>query len=87
VTVPEDWNSSAPSTDTNQPLTSTLPVATSVPPYAYQFTALPPGTYTVAFTCQAALDNRALANPAVTFSPVITGIVVTADHTTVVNIS
>ncbi len=46
-----------------------------------------PGTYTVAFTCQAALDNRALANSAVTFSPVITGIVVTADHTTVVNIS
>ncbi len=87
VTTPEDWNSTAPSTDTNQPLTSTLPNATSVPSYAYQFTALPPGTYTLAFTCQAALDNPAQANPAVTFSPVITGIVVTADHATTVNIS
>src|SRR5260370_1000913 len=77
VTTPEDWNSTAPSTDTNQPLTSTLPVATSVPPYAYRLTALPPGTYTLAFTCQAALDNPAQSNPAVTFSPVITGIVVT----------
>ena len=87
VTAPQDWNSTAPPNDTNQPLTSTLPVATSVPPYAYQFTALPPGTYTVALTCQAALDNPAQSDPAVTFSPVITGIVVTADHTTVVNIS
>src|SRR6266850_1207059 len=87
VTAPEDWNSTAPSTDTNQPLNSTLPVATSVPPYSYQFTALPPGTYTLALTCQAALDNRARADPAVTFSPVMTGIVVTADHTTTVNIS
>ncbi len=87
VTAPEDWNSTAPSTDTNQPLNSTLPVATSVPPYGYQFTALPPGTYTLALTCQAALDNRARADPAVTFSPVMTGIVVTADHTTTVNIS
>jgi len=46
-----------------------------------------PGTYTLALTCQAALDNRARADPAVTFSPVMTGIVVTADHTTTVNIS
>jgi hypothetical protein len=87
VTKPEDWNSTAPSIDTNQPLTSTLPVATSVPPYAYQFTALPPGTYTLAFTCQAALDNPAQADPAVMFSPVIIGIVVIADHATTVNIS
>jgi len=49
-------------------------------------TALPPGTYTVAFT-QAAQDNPVQADPAVTFSPVITGIVVTADNTTTVNIS
>jgi len=87
VTAPEDRNSTAPSTDTNQPLTSTRPVATSVPPYGYQFTALPPGTYTIALTCQAAQDNPAQADPAVTFSPVMTGIVVTADHTTMVNIS
>ena len=87
VTKPEDMNSTAPSTDTNQPLTATLPVATSVPPYAYQFTALPPGTYTLALTCQAAQDNPAQADPAVTFGPVITGVVVTADQTTMVNIS
>ena len=84
VTAPEDWNSTAPPTDTNQPLNSTLPMATSVPPNSYQFTALPPGTYTLALTCQAALDNRAQADPAVTFSPIMTGIVVTADTTTTV---
>jgi hypothetical protein len=87
VTAPEDWNSTAPSTDTHQPLNSTLPVATSIPPYSYRFTALPTGTYTVALTCQAALDNRAQADPAVTFSPITTGIVVTADTTTTVNIT
>ncbi len=87
VTAPEDWNSTAPATDTNQPLNSTLPIATSALPYSYQFTALPPGTYTLALTCQAALDNRAQADPAVTFSPIMTGIVVTADNTTTVNIT
>ncbi len=87
VTAPEDWNSTAASTDTNQPLNSTLPMATSVPPDSYKFTALPPGTYTLALTCQAALDNRAQADPAVTFSPIMTGIVVTADNTTTVNIT
>jgi len=87
VTAPEDWNSTAPSTDSNQPLNSTLPVATSAPPYSYQFTALPPGTYALALTCQAALDNRAQADPAVTFSPIMTGIVVAADSTTTVNIT
>jgi Domain of unknown function (DUF4382) len=87
VTMPEDMNRSAPSTDTNQPLTSMLPIASSMPPYAYQFTALPPGSYTLALTCQAALDSPAQMDPAVTFSPVITGIVVTADQMTVVNIS
>jgi hypothetical protein len=87
VTVPEDWNTSAPRTDSKQPLASTLPVATSTPPYNYQFGALPPGTYTLALTCQAAQDNLTQADPAVMFSPVTTGIVVTADHTTTVNIS
>jgi hypothetical protein len=38
-------------------------------------------------TCQAALDNRAQADSAVTFSAIMTGIVVTADHTTTVNIT
>ena len=87
VTAPEDWNSTAPSSDTNQPLNSALPIATSAPPYSYQFTGLPPGTYTLALTCQAAMDNRAQADPAVTFSPIMTGIVVTADNTTTVNIN
>ena len=57
VTAPEDMNSTAPPSDTNQPLASKVPVADSQPPYYYQFTFLPPGTYTVAFTCQAAQDN------------------------------
>jgi hypothetical protein len=87
VTKPEDWNSMAASIDANQPLNSTLPIAASVPPDSYQFTALPPGTYTLALTCQAAMDNRAQADPAVTFSPIMTGIVVTADNTTTVNIT
>ena len=86
VVMPEDMNSSAPSTDLNQPLTAMLPIASSVPPFVYQFTGLPPGTYTLALTCQAALDNPVHADPAVTFSPVITGIGVTGDQTTAVNI-
>ncbi len=92
ATAPEDWNSTALSSDTNQPLASTLTtVGTSLPPYYYQFTAVPPGTYWLAWTCQAGLDNRAQDNAAVmTFSPAkfippATGIVVTADHTTTVN--
>jgi len=67
VTKLEDMNSTAPSTDTNQPLASTAPVATSTPPYYYQFTFLAPGTYTVAFTCQAALDNADQADTTVKF--------------------
>src|SRR6202030_1713531 len=55
VTTPEDMNSTAPSTDTNQPLASRVPVANSQPPYYYQFSFLPPGTYTVALTCEAGL--------------------------------
>jgi len=86
VTAPEDWNSMAPSMDLNQPLTSVMPVATSTPPYAYQFAALPPGTYTLALTCQAAQDILGQADAAVTFSPVKTGIMVTADQTTTANI-
>jgi hypothetical protein len=42
VTAPEDIYSGAPASDTNQPLSSKVPVATSQPPYYYQFTFLPP---------------------------------------------
>jgi hypothetical protein len=87
VTSPEDFNSSAPATDMNQPVTAQLPVATSSPAYSYLFTALPPGTYTLAFTCQAADDNPAQADASVTFGKVVTGIVVAADQTTMADIS
>jgi hypothetical protein len=87
VSSPEDFNSAATSTDTNQPITAQLPAASSSPPYSYLFTALPPGTYTLAFTCHAADDNPAQANPAVTFGPIVTGIIVTADKATTADIS
>jgi hypothetical protein len=86
VTAPEDMNSAAPTGDLNQPLTSKVPVATSQPPYYYQFTFLPPGMYTVAFTCEAAQDTPGQADPAVKFNPVKTGITVTASQTTTVDI-
>ena len=86
VTAPEDMNSTAPPSDTNQPLASKVPVADSQPPYYYQFTFLPPGTYTVAFTCQAAQDNPDQADGSVKFNPVKTGITVTANQTTTVDI-
>lgn len=86
VTAPEDMNAAAPSGDANQPLGSKVPVATSQPPYYYQFTFLPPGMYTIAFTCQASMDDPAQADPAVKFNPVKTGITVTANQTTTVDI-
>ena len=88
VTAPEDMNSAAPATDTNQPLASKVPVATSQPPYYYQFTFLQPGSYTVAFTCEAAMDNPDQADTAVKFTltPVKTGITVVAKQTTTVDI-
>ena len=88
VTAPEDMNSVAPATDANQPLASAAPIATSQPPYYYQFTFLPPGSYTVAFTCQAALDISDQADTAVKFTltPVKTGITVVANQTTTVDI-
>jgi len=86
VSAPEDMNSAAPAGDMNQPIASKVPVATSTPPYYYQFTFLAPGSYTVAFTCQAAQDNPAQADPAVTFSPVKSGIAVTAGQTTTVDL-
>lgn len=86
VPKPEDMNSMAAAGDPNQPIASRVPVATSLPPYYYQFTFLAPGTYTVAFTCQAAQDNPTQADAAVTFSPVTTGITVTANQTTTVDL-
>jgi hypothetical protein len=87
VTAPEDMNSAAPATDTNQPLASKVPVATSQPPYYYQFTFLQPGSYTVAYTCEAALDNADQADPTVVkFTPVKSGITVVAKQTTTVDI-
>jgi Domain of unknown function (DUF4382) len=86
VAAPEDMNSTAASSDINQPQASTVPVANSQPPYYYQFTFLPPGTYTLAFTCQAAQDNPDQADSVVTFNPVKTGITVTAKQTTTVAI-
>ena len=86
VTAPEDMDSTAASSDTNQPQASKVPVANSQPPYYYQFTFLPPGTYTVAFTCQAAQDNPDQADSVVTFNPIKTGITVSAKQTTTVAI-
>jgi hypothetical protein len=85
VTAPEDMNSTAPAGDLNQPLASKVPIASSQPPYYYQFTFLKPGNYTVAFTCEAAQDNPDQPDSAVKFSPIKTGIVVTAGQTTLVD--
>jgi hypothetical protein len=86
VTSPEDMNSAAATGDMNQPLASKVPVATSQPPYYYQFTFLQPGTYTIAFTCKAAQDNPDQADSTVTFSPVKTGIMVSANQTATVDL-
>ena len=85
VSAPEDMNSTAASSDTNQPLASKVPVATAQPPYYYQFTFLPPATYTVAFTCQADLDNPDQADSTVMFNPIKTGITVAAKQTVTVD--
>jgi len=86
VTAPEDMNSTAASSDTNQPQASKVPVANSQPPYYYQFTFLAPGTYTVAFTCQADQDNPDQADSAVTFNPIKSAVTVAAKQTVTVNI-
>jgi Domain of unknown function (DUF4382) len=86
VSAPEDMNSSAAPGDTNQPVASKLLVANTSTPYYYQFTFLSPGTYTVAFTCQGAQDNPDQPDSVVTFNPVQTGIAVTANQTTTVNV-
>jgi hypothetical protein len=86
VTTPEDMNSTAPATDMNQPLASRAPVLAQSGGYYYQFTFLSPGSYSIAFTCQAGLDNPDQADSAVTFSPIKTGISVTAEQTVTVDI-
>ncbi len=87
VTSPEDMNSAAASTDTNQPLTSKVPVLAPTGGYYYQFTFLPPGTYTIAFTCQAALDNPDQPDTGqVKLQTVNTDVVVTANQTVTVDI-
>ncbi len=86
VSAPEDMNSAAPPGDLNQPIASKVPIATSLPPFYYQFTFLAPGNYTVAFTCEASQDNPDQADAAVVFNPVKTGIAVTAGQTTLVDI-
>lgn len=85
VSAPEDMNSAAASSDTSQPIASKVPVATSQPPFYYQFTFLPPGTYTVAFTCQAGMDNPDQVDSAVTFNPIKSGIAVAAKQTVTVD--
>lgn len=82
VTAPEDYNSAAASGDPNQPIASKVPQLNSAGTgYYYQFTFLPPGTYTAAFTCQAAQDNPDQADSTVSFNPIDSGIAVTAGQT------
>jgi Domain of unknown function (DUF4382) len=85
-TVPEDMNSTASATDTNQPIGSRAVVANTSTPYYYQFTFLQPGTYTLAFTCQADQDNPDQLDSIVTFAPVKSGIIVSANMTTPANL-
>lgn len=86
VTTPADMDSTASASDPNQPLASRAVFSTSTPAYYYQFSFLPPGNYTVAFTCQADQDNPDQPDAAVTFAPVLTGIAVTAGQTTTANL-
>jgi hypothetical protein len=86
VTMPEDYNSTAPATDSNQPIASKVPALDTAGAYYYQFTFLPPGNYTVAYTCQAALDNPDQIDASVMFSSIKTGITVAAKQTMTVDI-
>lgn len=87
VTEPEDMDSTS-ATPANQPMQSKVPVVNdqSAGGYYYQMTFLEPGSYTAAFTCQAAVDNPDQADAAVTFAPIESGITVTAGQTTAVDI-
>lgn len=88
VAAPADMNSQAADAST-QPIASVVPKLQTDAMgshYYYQFTFLPPGGYTVAYTCQATLDDPDQADAAVLFAPVKTGIAVTAQQTTTVDI-
>jgi hypothetical protein len=86
VTTPADMDSTAGATDPNQPLSSRAVYAAITPPYAYQFSFLEPGSYTLALTCKADQDNPDQPDTAVTFAPVITAITVTAGQATTADI-
>jgi hypothetical protein len=84
--LPADMNTTA-TDQTTQPIASKVPAVTSTSNggYYYQFTFLPPGPYTLAFTCLAALDNADQADAAVLFAPVKSGISVSAAQTATVD--
>jgi hypothetical protein len=84
VSTPEDYDSTS-ATAASQPIASKVPVPTSSAPYYYQFTFLPPGAYTLAFTCQANLDDPDQADATVLFTA-STGAAVAAGQTTTANL-
>lgn len=84
VADPAD-NDSTAADAASQPVGSKVPVQTEVGLY-YQFTFLPPGTYTVAYTCQADEDDPDQPDAAVTFDPIVTDVGVTAGATTDVDL-
>ena len=68
------------------PVSSKVPTLdTATNSYYYQFTFLPPGSYTVAYTCDADLDTNSSTSP-MTFAPVIDNVSVVATQTTTVDI-
>ncbi|MDE2306522.1 MAG: DUF4382 domain-containing protein [Gammaproteobacteria bacterium] len=78
----QGYNATGP----NPPLTSKAPALdTATNSYYYQFTFLPPGSYTVAYTCDADLDTSSQASTMV-FNPVVTNVSVVATQTTTVDI-
>ncbi|HEX6549473.1 MAG TPA: DUF4382 domain-containing protein, partial [Gammaproteobacteria bacterium] len=80
--TPTDVNTNA-STGTVQPITSALLAYNSTTSnYNFNASFLPAGTYTVAFTCQAADDHANQADN-ITFSPVTTATVTTGVDTVV----
>ncbi|MDE2293906.1 MAG: DUF4382 domain-containing protein [Gammaproteobacteria bacterium] len=86
VGEPEDWNTSAPSTDANQPVASMSWPPGASAPFDFAFTGLPPGAYTLAFTCEANLDNPAQSDPGVQFAPIKSALTVGSDPSTRVNL-
>lgn len=87
VAEPSDNDSTATNLS-GQSLASKVPVVTdqSEGGYYYQMTFLPPGSYTVAFTCDAAIDDPDQPNAEVTFAPIVDDIAVTAGQTVTVDL-